>query len=113
MKEIVYTLDEFKEKVDYRYPLHYDFDYIRHKNIMLHTAEIKLKVFGIRKKTELLTPNDANIICFETSKVVDPLELVSEKGNLNEVFAEKVNSAFKELEKLAKDLGATPGRWEE
>ena len=97
MKEVVYDFEEFKAKVDSSKPIHHS---CWHKAVdeygIIH--EVEFKVYGISK--------DGNLLIFEFRDKVDLI-----KGDKK--FGDKLKEVYEKLvEKFAKPLGSTEGRWE-
>ena len=89
MKEVVYDFEEFKAKVDSSKPIHHS---CWHKALDEYGIiyEVEFKVYGISK--------DGNLLIFEFR---------------DKKFGEKLKDVYQKLvEKFAKPLGSTEGRWE-
>ena len=107
MKEVVYGFEEFKAKVDSSKPIHHQ---AVRKALDSHGLIHKLtfKVYGVAK--------DGHLIVFECSELLDSLDIPKEFCKTHnaykdlQIYAKHVYEKL--VEKYAKPLGSTEGRWE-
>ena len=103
--EVVHSIEEFIGKIDPCQDVHYEIE----SNIigMGDIAYVKLTLYGISRSASLIKCilaesakwNDKEVRKFRTNNAIDDLKLwIKEKQ--------------KEMEKIARELKATPGRYE-
>ena len=107
MKEVVYDFEEFKAKVDSAKPIHHSC-YKRSHDSHGFIQELTFNVFGISR--------DGHIIVFEHKEFLDALGIPQEFCKTHnaykdlQIYAKHVYEKL--VEKFAKPLGSTEGRWE-
>lgn len=109
MKEIVYCLEDFKERVDLSKPLHHDGwrDPIDEHGIFY---KLTFRIYGVSK-------NGGHILIYESHAKVSTLDIPKEYHRSNNAY-DNLNVWCRELfEKFAREtaepLGSTAGRLEE
>lgn len=108
MKEVVYDFDEFKAKVDQNKAIHH---HAVTKAIDRHGIchELVFRLFGVSK-------NDSHLVIFEHREILDSLNIPKEFQKTHNayqdlrVYAKHVYDQL--VEKFAKPLNSTEGRWE-
>ena len=107
MKEVVYDFEEFKAKVDSSKPIHHEgFTKALDKHGILH--EVLFRMYGVSK--------DGHLLVFEHRELLDSLNIPKEFCKTHnaykdlQIYAKHVYEKL--VEKYAKPLGSTEGRWE-
>ena len=96
MKEVVYDFEEFKAKVDLSKPIHHS-AWVKVVDQYGVVRQLEFKIFGISESR-------GNIVVFEVR------ELFQGFGKEGNQKAKEIYEKF--VEKYAKPLGSTEGRWE-
>ena len=105
--EFVYSIDEFKAKVDMSKPLHHD---AWRNSIDEHGIfyELTFRIYGISKK--------GHVLVYESKARINTLDIPKEYHKTNNANQNLVLWVKDIYEKFAKEtaipLGSTPGRWE-
>lgn len=102
--EVIYDVDDFVSKIDAYTDIHYE---LESQIIGLDLAYVKLTLYGIGRNSSLIKCiivksarwRDREVRKFGTKNAIEDLRLWIEETR-------------KELEKIAKDLNATHGRYE-
>lgn len=107
MKEVVYDFEEFKEYVDLSKQIHHQ---AVRKPIDRHGLihELVFRMYGVSK--------DGHLLVFEHRELLDSLNIPKEFCKTHnaykdlQIYAKHVYEKL--VEKFAKPLGSTEGRWE-
>ena len=108
MKEVVYDFEEFNAKVDSTKPIHHEgFRKSLDKHGILH--EVLFRMYGVSEDLGCL-------LIFEHKEIIDCMHIPEEfqkSHNAYEDLRVYAKHVYEKLvEKFAKPLGSTEGRWE-